>query len=92
MNSNTPIEMAFHFLYTGLKGDEESAEKIAMKIAESGPREIFAFLMTLGGSIDAHSSHIEFEYPPYREYKEFFCAKLLKGSLLSHHYISERRE
>ena len=92
MNRNSPISMAFHFLYTGLKGDEESAERIAIRITELGPHEIFVFLMTLGGSIDAYSSRIEFEYPPYREYKEFFCAKLLRGSLVSHNYISGRRD
>ena len=92
MDNDSPVQTAFHFIYASLKGDIDTAAKIATMVAEFRPGEIFGFLMTVGGSIDAHSNQIEMEYPPYREYKEYVCAKLMKGTLSNYYYISGRKE
>ena len=78
--------MAFHFFSSALMEDSMTASKIAAKVAEFMPRDIFVFLMTLGGSIDEHSTQTELEYPSYLQYKEFVCAKLKNGNMPNRSY------
>ncbi len=92
MNRISPIQMGFHFFYSGLRGDQESAARIVASVVELRPGEIFSFLMALGGTIDSYSQQMEFEYPLYKEYKDYLCSKLVKGSLQNEYYISGKKE
>lgn len=88
MNRISPVPMAFHFFCSALNGDSCTAVKIASKIVEMRPGDIFSFLLTLGGSIDGHSSQVESEYPPYEDYKKYVCNKIKQGNMYERFYFS----